>query len=73
MKIEKLLEQSEEQEIIVVAKGDIINKFKEFVEAIGTRASHGTGISIVAEDNGGEEVSKIYIDGDGADRISLKK
>lgn len=43
-------------------------RFKRLLTWVQGQAAMGTGVTITAEDNGGEK-EEIYIDGDGPDRI----
>ena len=62
----------EEHEITIIAEGDVVGELKRFIEEVGNVADQGAGIEITAEAGAGQ-VSKMYVDGDGADRIRLKE
>ena len=62
----------EEHEITIIAEGDVVGELKRFIEEVGNVADQGAGIEITAEAGDGQ-VSKMYVDGDGADRIRLKE
>ncbi len=51
--------------------GDGIRKFIEFLQWASQRTMEGTGITVNAEDNGGEK-QKFYLDGDGNDFFTFK-
>lgn len=49
-------------------ENDIGIKLRDFFEWVKDKAAEGTGVTITAKTNGGEE-KKFYIDGDGGDII----
>ena len=61
-------EAQEDKHEELVIEHNCGKRLKEFLEWIKNQAAMGTGITITAEDNGGEKV-EMYIDGDGPDRI----
>lgn len=71
-KIKFSLSKDEQSEVVSVTFKQSANnsaaKFKEIMEWVAAQASFGTGITLSFKNNGGEE-KKMYIDGDGPDKI----
>jgi hypothetical protein len=66
--LDALLEAQQDDCETLTIEHNCGKRLKEFLEWIKDQAAMGTGITITAEDNGGEK-KEIYIDGDGPDRI----
>lgn len=64
----KLVEEAQDDREELVIETNCADRLKKLIEWIKDTAATGTGITITAEDNGGEKM-EIYIDGDGPDRI----
>lgn len=64
----KLVEEAQDDSETLTIETNCAKRLRELLAWIKDQAAAGTGITITAEDNGGEK-KEIYIDGDGPDRI----
>ena len=64
----KILESQENDKTIIEVECNCAERLMQLLEFIKSQSAIGTGITITAEDNGGNKI-EIYIDGDGPDRI----
>lgn len=70
--LEALGERSPQPATLVLkTMGDAGAHLRKFLTAVGKHAATGTGITITAKTNGGDELTT-YIDGDGPDRVVVE-
>ncbi len=59
-------------QLVIDTRGDAAINLTKFLDWVGDKASGGTGITMLATDNGGDEF-QVYLDGDGADGCAVTK